>query len=127
MRRLKRPSDANAAQSHQVDPTFVTRPPSSSPTLQRIWRRIFHLTPLFVFEETISFLQNPFYSPNIIFYIPDCWQGNIDFVVCLCTGRKYTYSVISTDSQLADVGLLNLVEKGAFLASSISCFLVIGV
>ena len=27
MRRLKRPSDANAAQSHQRDPTFVTPPP----------------------------------------------------------------------------------------------------
>lgn len=32
MRRLKRPSDANAAQSHQRDPTFVT-PPLSPPPL----------------------------------------------------------------------------------------------
>ena len=59
MRRLKRPSDANAAQSHQVDPTFVTLPSSS--TLQRIWRHIFHPTPCFVFEETILFLQKILY------------------------------------------------------------------
>ena len=37
---LKRLSDANAPQSHQRDPTFVTPP---APTLQRIWGQIFHV------------------------------------------------------------------------------------
>ena len=75
---VKRPSDANAAQSHQVDPTFVTLPSSS--TLQRIWRHIFHPTPCFVFEETISFLQK-YHICALVgggFYIPggksDYWQ-----------------------------------------------------
>ena len=105
MRRLKRPSDANAAQSHQRDPTFVTPPLSppplytffcvalhgiawfwmvldgipwycmilnviawystwshichSSPTLQHIWRQIFHLTSLYL-------LENPVFTKNSI-------------------------------------------------------------
>ena len=37
---LKRLSDANAPQSHQRDPTFVTPP---APTLQHIWGQIFHV------------------------------------------------------------------------------------
>ena len=74
---LKRPSDANAAQSHQVDPTFVTPPP---PILYNTFALKFVILHLDLSEERISFfhkqltvyriLQFSLFPPHFTIHLP---------------------------------------------------------
>ena len=72
---LKRPSDANAAQSHQVDPTFVT-PPPFPPSPHFTTHLASHFSPYTsVCLRGDNFVSSKaIFSPNIIFIHPGAFS-----------------------------------------------------